>query len=124
MTTGKRLAVGSVGPGNGWIKTLCAQFRRQLEQSLAQQGRACGAYEAALVQSATRWEQACLLAQKQLRLCKPGGPMLYDHSKEVARMTDCRDRVIEKLGLVPSVGASASDLPWLAKRDTPPTGHQ
>jgi len=95
------LRAGSLPKGASYIAREMVALRREIEDAvLARRGR-IELYEAALIQTAVRWERHALLAQRWLRL--NAETMTHEervrYSREIARASSERDKCLKLLGL-------------------------
>lgn len=97
----RSLAIGNVPKGSTWIKSLVSQFRRLLERTVLDQHGVLDVYRRCLIQSACRWEQHGLLAQRWSRTSFES--LTHDQrlatSREIARASSERDKCLRELGL-------------------------
>ncbi|MBS0208722.1 MAG: hypothetical protein JSS27_07190 [Planctomycetes bacterium] len=95
------LATGNLPRGCGWVRALVKGLKRALEAAVVTNKGQLSIYDAALIQTACRWEQHALLAQRWLRL--EGVAMNADqrlaYSRDVARSSAERDKCLKALGL-------------------------
>jgi hypothetical protein len=95
------LCAGKLPPGCAYVKRLAAQLQHVLEAEVLDARGEVGVYEAAVIQSAVRWEKHALLSQRWLRQASdtltPEQRLAF--SREVARASSERDRCLERLGL-------------------------
>ncbi len=97
----RSLTIGNLPKGCGWIKSLVTQSRKMLEAAVIVEKGKVSTYDACVLQSAARWEQHGLLAQRWLRM---NGDTMSDadrltYSREIARASTERDKCLRSLGL-------------------------
>lgn len=102
MKHGLRSAnVGSLPTGCGWIKTVVNEIRRVLEDAISERDGIVNDYQRCIIQTACRWEQHSLLAQRWLR----ENYVRLDHSdrlaysREIAKASAERDKCLKELEL-------------------------
>ena len=113
----KHLTIGRCG--DGWIVSLVSQLRRNLERDTIAAHGEIDETARRLIQSACRWEQASLIAQKMLRLA--GDDLASERRLEIAwrvgLATEKRDRAAEGLRLDKKAEATAdATWPWHTAR--------
>ena len=120
-THGLYMPVGRTPPGTLWVRGLVSSFRRAIVGTLQADGRVLGPYEQAVVQSAARWEQHALLAQRWLRLeadtMTASERLAY--SKAIAQASVNRDSCLRELGLKPSTAGDVLEGLYAAFDDEP-----
>ncbi len=98
---GLRMTLGRLPNGCAWISECVSAFRREVERALTADGEAITPRQAALIQSACRYEQAAMLATKWLR--KESDKMTaverLQYLATVTRCTGMRDTALRSLGL-------------------------
>ncbi len=104
------LTAGALPGGCGYVAKLTLAFRQSLEAAVLKAAGQIGVYEAALIQSACRWERHALLATRWLRLeaDKMDRSERLAYSKAIADASTSRDRCLKELGL----SAAARPDPW------------
>lgn len=95
------LRSGRLPKGASYIKRDCDQFRRAVEDAVAERHGEFTVMHAAIIQTAMRWERHAQLAQRWL--AKEAEQMSANdrlaYSRDIARASSERDRWLEKLGL-------------------------
>lgn len=102
LTTGRySLTLGKLPKKLRRVQSQVWSFRRHLEMAVAQVKAIVGPYEAALINTAAAWQRHALLANKWLleSLDELTAAEKVTYSREVARATSERDRVLRALGL-------------------------
>jgi len=114
------LTAGALPRGCGYVQRSIIRFRVALEQAVQDAGGKIGVLEAALIQSALRWERHALLAQRWLR--READSMTATdrlaYSKAVADASSQRDRCLDRLGLRLAKPSDPWDIIYSAPRAT------
>ena len=133
------LTVGTLPKSCSYVTKATNQFRRELEALVCEEHGEIDLYRASLIHSACRWERHALLCQRWLRQCgdvptitktktstksgdttdsvekmTPEGmthEQRLSYSREICKASECRDKCIEKLGLVRSPRDDAFAIP-------------
>lgn len=94
------LTCGQLPKGCTWVATLANELRKSLEDAVATAKGEISLYDAAIINSATRWERHAMLAQRWLRV---ETTLTIDQKlafhREVARASTERDKCLKELGL-------------------------
>ena len=102
MKAGLRSAnVGSLPAGCGWVTTLVTEIRRVLEDAISERDGMVNDYQHCIIQTACRWEQHSLLAQRWLRenYVKLDHSDRLAYSREIAKASAERDKCLKELEL-------------------------
>ena len=96
-----QLTVGRLPEGFGNIGNAVKRLRKLIAEGVVESGRDMGIYEMACIQSACRWEQHGLLAQRWLRLESKtmSASDRLNYSKQIAKASTERDKCLRNLGL-------------------------
>ena len=115
------LRAGQLPKGAAYIKRECDTLRREIEQAVLEQHGEIGLYQAAVVQSAMRWERHGLLVQRWLRM--EAGTMdaaqRLAYSRDIARASENRDRCLKELGLDANGRQNVLDVLYSTPADPP-----
>lgn len=94
------LTTGKLPVGCGWVATLTNHLRTALENAVIAAHGEITLYEAAVINTAIRWERHAMLAQRWLRIT---ADLTIDQKlafhREVARASTERDKCLKELGL-------------------------
>lgn len=94
------LTCGQLPKGCTWVATLANELRKSLEAAVVAAKGECSLYDAALVNSAVRWERHAMLAQRWLRV---ETTLTIDQKlafhREVAKASSERDKCLKELKL-------------------------
>lgn len=102
MKAGLRSAnVDNLPVGCSWIKTLVSEIRRVLEDAISERDGMVNDYQRCIIQTACRWEQHSLLAQRWLRenYAKLDHSERLAYSREIAKASAERDKCLKELEL-------------------------
>jgi hypothetical protein len=100
------LTAGALPKGCGYVARMVSLFRSDIETAILRSHglasiEAIGLFEAALINTAVRWERHALLCQRWLRreVATMTQSERLAYSREVATASASRDRCLERLGL-------------------------
>ncbi len=116
------LIVGSCGRGFGYVRVTLARLQSCILAELDKRGKPLDLNNAALVQSAMRWEMAALAATK---LCRTPDMKPMDKAKLLRQVAACsseRDQCFRLLGFDKSQTATLIDRLYGKRQSAPPNG--
>ncbi len=106
------LTTGSLPTGCAYVVRSTNELRATLENAVIELRNEVSLYDAAIINTAVRWERHALLAQRWLRLeaDKMDASIRLSYSRDVARASAERDKCLKSLGVDVRPGSD----PWAA----------